>query len=288
MFHVNHSKEDEIDVERIDVHSLSSPSASGSGNDIIITSNDIEDSTVIEGVNDDATINQGSHGTASFMSKLFNKKTAAVAFVLGLAAVLGVSINGAAGHNRQQQQQNALAAINGIGGKAGKSISFCEPEQVMTCGETFTNEKVVLSSDLFCTDDVTDATNPQLRMLNAAIKLEGPDAILDCKGHTVRQVADDFGSSAVFCDRKPGSDLSPTPKRKTMKNQCNLYYQVGILLVDGATAINCKVEQFYDGFFVQDGGEVKKSEASRNYRGVVVQDEVDDTDSDLDSKISDM
>lgn len=54
------------------------------------------------------------------------------------------------------------------------------------------------------------------------------------------------------------------------------YYQAGIMLEDGATAINCKVEQFYDGFLIVNGGEVKKSEASRNHRGFVIED-IDDS-----------
>lgn len=51
-----------------------------------------------------------------------------------------------------------------------------------------------MSSDLFCTvDDVDGATNQELKTMNAAITIEGHDAITYCKGHTVRQVAVDFG-----------------------------------------------------------------------------------------------
>lgn len=74
----------------------------------------------------------------------------------------------------------------------------------------------------------------------AAIKLEGPNARIDCNGYTVRNVLE-------------GS------------------YEYGILLIDGAMAINCNVEQFKYGFIVENGGEVKKSEASHSQIGVVVE-----------------
>ncbi len=281
MYQVNYSKEEEIDVEleRIDVHPSSNLSASRSGNNDIIS---IEDSTTTEGVNNDATISGGSHCTTSVTSKLafilVNKKTAAVicVCVVGICAILGVSITGAAGHKKQQQNALALASINGIGGKsgkgkAGKSISFCEPAEVMTCGQTFTNEKVVLSDDLICMDDVDDASNQELKTMNAAIKVAGPDAIIDCKGHTIIQMTT---KSAAACETPPRRDLNPSSERKSMKTDCDLYYQAGIFLVDGATAINCKVEQFYDGFLVVDGGEVKKAEVSGSRNGVRIRDQV--------------
>ena len=205
-------------------------------------------------------------------TSLVNKKTAAAVCVMGFCVIVAVSLSGAAEHNRQQKQNAlALAAINAnaVGGKAGKSISFCAPAQAVTCGQTFTDEKVVLSDDLLCTDDVDDATNQILRTLNAAITVNGPDAIIDCKGHTIRQMTT---LSAPACETSPGNDLDPSRDRRNMKLNCDLYYQAGIFLVNGATAINCKVEQFYDGFLIVDGGEVKKSEASRNHRGVVIED----------------
>ena len=119
----------------------------------------------------------------------------------------------------------------------------------------------------FGTDRVDDASDGVLTTLNAAIKVVGADAVIDCKDHAVRQLT---SKSAASCEDSPGpSDVDPSDKRTTMKETCDLYYQVGIWLVDGASAINCKVEQFYDGFFVQNSGEVKKSEASGNRRGVV-------------------
>jgi len=70
-------------------------------------------------------------------------------------------------------------------------------------------------------------------------------------------------------DEPPYVTRDPSDDRKDMKEDCNIFYQGGILLRDGATAINCKVEHFYDGIIVLDG-EVKKSEVSGNRRGVFI------------------
>jgi hypothetical protein len=225
----------------------------------------------------------GFCGGSSIMTKcaslLVNKKTASTmlfAGIVGAGAIAGAGSYGYAQYKHTQQQQQALlAAVNSSGSvsniqsKAGKSTSFCEPERVIQCGAVITDQKVVLSDDLFCTDDVSDpaTTNNNKKTLNAAIKLSGPDAKIDCKGHTVRQITTE---SAAACNTSPGSDLNSSNARKNMKVACNLYYQVGIWLEGGATAINCKVEQFYDGFMIQDGGKVKKSEAASNRRGFYI------------------
>jgi len=68
-----------------------------------------------------------------------------------------------------------------------------------------------------------------------------------------------------------------------MKQECDLFYQGGIWLVGGATAINCNVENFYDGYLIEKGGEVQKSDASRNRDGVEILDDSGST-----TRISDM
>ena len=114
-----------------------------------------------------------------------------------------------------------------------------------------------------------------LGTLNAGITLVGPGASLDCKGHTVRQVS---WQPASECDvrPRPGFDacLDPFCSRVEMKKDCDLYYQVGIMLKDGATAKNCKAEQFYQGILVMNGGRVEDSEATGNNEGIFVLDEV--------------
>lgn len=256
VFRVNQSGEEQYDIDIEHIDTCPPPQSNpppADGDQVIVA----PESDVDEGSH--------SHGITSIVSK-FKKTTAAVCFmVMGFCVVVAVALNGAAEHNHQQQQ-NALAAIKVVGGKAGKS--FCEPAQAVTCGDVFEDEKVVLSDDLFCTDDVEGASNMVLRKLNAAITIKGPDAIIDCKGHTVRQMTTE---SAPACEWSPGNSLDPSRDRKDMKENCDLYYQAGIMLEDGATAINCKVEQFYEGFLIVNGGEVTKSEASRNHRGFIIE-----------------
>eukprot|EP00985_Skeletonema_marinoi_P020917 scaffold12556_cov219-Skeletonema_marinoi.AAC.1 len=196
---------------------------------------------------------------ASSMPKLaspsVNKKALVGCTVLGVVGtIVGVAIGGAAEY---KQQQNALAAINGGGGAQS-------PQQ-----QGWQVGLVVLTEDLSCTDRVDDASDGVLTTLNAAIKVVGADAVIDCKDHTVRQLT---SKSAASCEDSPGpNDDETSLERKTMKEECDLFYQAGIWLVDGASAINCNVnvEHFYGGFFVQNSGDVKKSEASGNRRGVV-------------------
>jgi hypothetical protein len=270
--HVHQSREEEFDVEQVKPPmSPTNSSAVEDDNDITIIPDSTDDAATAENEGADATSSSSSIVSKSkFASLLVNKKTAAFAMaMLGTVAIVGFSVQ-----HKQKQQKALLAAVNSGSGvsnsrsKAGKSTSFCEPERDIECGDVFTNEKVVLSDDLFCTDEVSDATNSELRTLNAAIKLSGPDASIDCKGHTVRQVTTE---SAAACDTFPGQSLDPSFLRKQMKQNCQLYYQVGIWLEDGATAINCNAEQFYDGFMVLTGGKVKRSEAASNRRGFFIQ-----------------
>ena len=165
-------------------------------------------------------------------------------------------------------------------GKESKPDPFCkELEQVLACGQTFTNEKVVLSDDLTCTDKVEGASDQVLGTLNAGITLVGPSASLDCKGHTVRQVTTKFASNCELYEddgAKPGHDdaCEGCCSRIIMKKDCKLYYQAGIMLKDGATAKNCRTEQFYEGILVLNGGKVEDSEATGNADGIFVQDDV--------------
>ena len=162
----------------------------------------------------------------------------------------------------------------------GGSASSCSDnshdevdEGIISCGATFTNDNLVLSEDLFCTDRYYDATDDELMQLNAAITLSGPKASIDCKGNTIRQVASGYFGSQCLKYLDPTSDpFEPSLLRSEMKPFCSLYYQAGILLTDGATAVNCNVENFTDGFLVINGGEVQTSAASNNQNGVTVHD----------------
>ena len=167
-------------------------------------------------------------------------------------------------------------------GKGAKPDPFCEKLQlqpVLACGQTFTNKELVLTEDLICTDDVEGASDQVLGTLNAGITLVGPSASLDCKGHTVRQVSTKLASNCEIEEgegEKPGHDDACVGccSRIRMKRDCDLYYQVGIMLKEGATAKNCRAEQFYEGILVFNGGKVEESEATGNFEGIFVQDDV--------------
>ena len=152
----------------------------------------------LDGIDDAAGAKKERRSMAA--SLLVNKKTAAAAAisVFSAGAIMGASIIGI-GAEQKGQQKNALAAItnsdNSSNSKSGKSASapFCETEEpdsfAVNCGDIFNNnETVVLTQDILCTDNVADARPIQLRNLNAAIKLEGAGAIIDCQGHTISQL----------------------------------------------------------------------------------------------------
>ena len=228
------------------------------------------------------------------------------AFVLlGTGGIIGFGLSGVIEHKRQQQHRRMdtlpyrlrehdistaeVKANGGGGGKAGKVClndhdpiddeeEFCAEEQVIECGATFTNE-VVLSHDLICSDYINDATDEQKRAHNAAITLTGPNASIDCKGHTIRQIIQhEFTIQSCYIGQL-WPPLEPSDDRKHIKEVCRFFYQSGILLVDGATAVNCNVENFYDGYHIVNGGEVKKSESSGNQWGVNIQDLTGTTES---------
>ena len=311
---VNHSEEEQFDVEHLSLDDIN-PSPPTELSDNADKADAAANVLKVPEVDDAVAKDKDSSCSSCFNSKqsnfdfalfLVNNKTVALiaaAALLGVGAIIGLSINSVVEQNHLQQQQ-ALAAITGAAGrhgrpqtsshthvhgktgKGGKSASSClsghDPidkdgqdfcaDEVIECGATFTNEEVDLSHDLFCTKSVSwlDADD-ELMELNAAITLSGPDASIDCQGHTIRQIANSPGS---FCQTGLGigDPFEPSNFRKEMKRNCFNFYQAGILLIDGATAINCNVEKFYDGFLVLNGGEVKKSETSGNRNGVFIQD----------------
>ena len=226
-----------------------------------------------------------------------------VAVIIATAAstgnVIGFDFSGNIERHRQRQQRSRRMdspshphrlreheiSTGGIkakgGGKAGKIClndhdpiddeeEFCEEDTIIECGATFTDENIVLSHDLLCTDQVESATDDELKALNAAITLTGPNASIDCKGRTIRQIP--TGQFAPGCQFGVGPPFELSDSRKEMKLNCRLYYQAGILLLNGATAVNCGVEQFYHGIYIVNGGDLKKSEISGNRFGVAIED----------------
>ena len=118
------------------------------------------------------------------------------------------------------------------------SMSFGPPPITLTaCGESFTNQKVVLTEDLDCGPCIGDQED-------CAVTLDGPEAEIDCNGNTLSQEA-------------TGPSYNDGP------------YKVGICLNNGAKARNCIVQQFFNGIRVTDGAEVVESNLRSNTSGIV-------------------
>ena len=124
------------------------------------------------------------------------------------------------------------------------SMSFGpEPPITLTaCGESFTNQKVVLTNNLDCGGPRDDDVTRQ----GCAVTLDGPEAEIDCNGKRLSQVA-------------------------TGPNYLDGPYTVGICLNNRAKARNCIVQQFFNGIRVTDGGEVVNSNLSPNFSGIDAQ-----------------
>jgi hypothetical protein len=89
------------------------------------------------------------------------------------------------------------------------------PTPTTLCGEIFTNQKVVLTDNLDC-----GGPRPPGQFIDScAVTLDGPKAEIDCNGNTLSQEA----TSPFYTDGP---------------------YNSGICLNNGATAINCNVQQF--------------------------------------------
>ena len=101
---------------------------------------------------------------------------------------------------------------------ASMSVGPEPPITLKECGESFTNEKVVLSEDLNCGQRGEGVELGE----NCAVTLVGPLAELNCEGNTLSQVAN-----------PPNYFDGP------------FYY--GICLLNGAKARNCNVQRFYRG-----------------------------------------
>ena len=138
------------------------------------------------------------------------------------------------------------------------SVSTPAPPITLTeCGESFTDEKVVLSEDLNCgpfnyTGD-NDYEDYYWYKQDCAVWLSGPFAELDCDHNTLFQEADPEGRSYWFLDRVSYND-GP--------------FENGICLRNGAKAINCNVQRFITGIVVTDDGEVVNSDLSSNHQGI--------------------
>ena len=124
--------------------------------------------------------------------------------------------------------------------KAGKSSAYCPPEPTpdVQCGTTYVDSTVTLGGNLICTEGRDGSFD--------VLTLKGEKAELNCQGYTISQNTNS-SSAALDCPQF---------------GQCGLFYDFGVILVDGATMKNCNIQKFYVGSFIVDGGEIKDSEFS--------------------------
>ena len=146
---------------------------------------------------------------------------------------------GKAGKFSKAKQASKSKSAYGSYGSMSASMSVGpEPPITLTgCGESFTNEEVVLSEDLNCGSLVGDRQD-------CAVTLVGPLAELNCKDKTLSQEA----TSAADYNDGPFSN--------------------GICLSNGAKASKCNVQRFNTGISVTNGGEVVNSNLGSNNVGI--------------------
>ena len=153
------------------------------------------------------------------------------------------------------------------------------PTPDVECGNVYnstaTGEEVVvtLGGNLLCDGNVTEADGSR----NAVITLIGEKAELNCQGFTISQTTvnidgtDTGSAAAVDCPFVSGILFpSDETERLSMKQECGLYFQYGVILEAGARMVNCNIQKFWNGAGIEDGGEIKDSEFSLNNRGVQI------------------
>ena len=95
---------------------------------------------------------------------------------------------------------------------------------------------------------------------------------VDCQGYTISQTTvniDGISSSAaaVDCDIFPGNS---TTELLRLKQECGLFYLVGVKLEDGASMVNCNIQKFWTGGAIINGGKIEDSDFSLNRRAVQI------------------
>lgn len=163
--------------------------------------------------------------------------------------------------------------------KSSKSNADCPPPtQEVSCGDVYeSGEVITLGGDVLCEENITEAVGVR----DAAITVSGEGTVIDCNGFSIRQKTDS-SAAAVDCSVFPTDGNAA--QILLMKETCDLYYVWGIKVENGATAKNCNVQQFWGGAEIKDGGTVLNSDFSLNFRGLEVENENDNTQSNVKSR----
>ena len=121
----------------------------------------------------------------------------------------------ATGSQKSASASKAAASKGGCKSKKSASKSgTTDTSATVECGQTYTSS-ISLSSSLLCAD---------LSGGEAALTLSGADAVLDCSGFSVSSGEKNFAKNVI-----------------------------GVKLENGASAVNCLVKGFGEGFLLADG-----------------------------------
>ena len=190
------------------------------------------------------------------------------------AAAAAASRSGAGASRNLDSIHTTSTSTSSKSSKSSSSTCPPEPTKDVQCGNVYnstaTGEQVVvtLGGNLLCDEDITQADGKK----NAALTLSGEDTVLNCQGYTISQTTvniDGISSSAaaVDCDIFPGNS---TTELLRLKQECGLFYLVGVKLEDGASMVNCNIQKFLAGSDIVNGGKIQDSEFSLNRRGVQI------------------
>jgi len=148
--------------------------------------------------------------------------------------------------------------------KRGKSSKQSKNRSVQ-CGD-IVHRKISLRDDLVCEGSGENDGIP-----NAAITLDGPEAVLNCKGLKITQdVADGAATGCDALDFYRGNLETDPTKVKDIKNNCFLHFLYGFRLLNGAKAKGCNIEKFLVGaYFGLEAEELRDVTASKNVYGVL-------------------
>jgi len=158
--------------------------------------------------------------------------------------------------------------------KSSKSSSYCPPEPTpgVECGNVYnstaTGEEVVvtLGQNLLCDENITEADDTR----NAVLTLIGEKAVLNCQGYTISQTTVNIDGTETGSAAAVDCPIFPTNSAEVliMKQECGLFFEYGVRLLDGATMMNCNIQKFLAGGAIVNGGKIQDSEFSLNRLGV--------------------
>jgi len=140
--------------------------------------------------------------------------------------------------------------------------------EVLKCGDVV-SWKVSLEENLVC--DASDADG----VPNAALTLDGPGAVLKCKGFKIVQSEGD-ASTCEALNEYEGHLEADSEKVEVIKGNdndgCGLPFIYGVKLLNGAKAVGCDIENFLVGAYVGQGAkELSDVTVSNNRYGVVIE-----------------